>query len=788
MACTFIKIPLQSSTIFLLSFYQQNMPVMKYCKSLLLLGLCSLYLGIYASFAQPLAHAWSPNSLLWSDDEPRPLPDIESFERVQWEKTGHLFTRLITADDGTQQIVEYDPASGFASQVLVSSLELTPSGSQQALHVESYSYDRAHHLLLIFTNSKRVWRAHTRGDFWVYNLQAHRLHQLGKGLPPSSLQFAKISPDGKMAAYVSEHNIYVEDLATGKRKQLTHDGTEKIINGTFDWAYEEELFCRDGFRWSPDSKSIAYWQINASKVRDYLMLNTTDSIYSFTIPVQYPKVGYNPSSARIGVVDVNSGITSWIKIPGDPYQHYLPRMEWAGNANELMIQQLNRRQDSSVLYLANVKNHTVKRIYAEGDTTWIDLNYFWQYDRPGWDWIAHYQDFLWTTEKDGWKHVYRLHRDGTGEKLLTRGNYDVIDIAGIDEQNGWLYFTASPENATQQYLYRVRLDGSSTTPEKVSPANETGTHQYQFSADGLFALHIFSNHTTPPVAEMVAFPSGSVLKSLPQYPLSAEQVHFLTRNPQTFFRVTTDDGVTMDGWIIKPANFDSTKKYPVLFYVYGEPASTTVRDVFAPNAWYQQLADAGYVIISVDNRGTPAPKGAAWRHAIYRGIGVLNIHDQAMAARKILEWPWVDTSRIAVWGWSGGGSSTQNLMFQYPDIYKTGMAVAGISYLPCYDNIYEERYMGLMPDDSAYYEAGSSINHVEGLRGHLLIVHGSGDDNVHYQNQERLINALVAHGKQFAMMEYPNRTHSISEGKGTTQHLYTLLTQFLETNCPPGAR
>ena len=761
---------------------------MKRYLTVMLLAAMAYYDGISSLVAQPLHRAWSPNSLVWDHDEDHPLPDIESFAQVQWEKTGHRFTQLLNDENGSQRILEFDPSDNFAQQLLVTSQQLIPAGSSTPIHIESYTYYPEHHVLLIFTNSRRVWRAHTRGDFWIYNLAQHRLYQLGKGLPAASLQFAKISPDGKMAAYVSQHNIYVEELATGKRKQLTHDGTEKIINGTFDWAYEEELFCRDGFRWSPDSKSIAYWQVNASHVRDYLMLNTTDSIYSFVIPVQYPKVGYNPSSARIGVVNVASGITTWLKIPGDPYQHYLPRMEWAGNSDELMIQQFNRRQDSSVLYLANIRNHTIKRIYAEGNNTWIDLNYFWQYDRPGWDWIHDYHDFLWTTEKDGWKHVYRLHRDGTGETLLTRGNYDVIDIEGIDEKNNWLYFTASPDNATQQYLYRVRLDGSSSQPEKVSPAQQTGTHQYRFSADARYALHIFSNHNTPPVAEMVEMPDEHVLKSFPQYPLSAEQVKFLTRNPQTFFQVTTDDGVTMDGWMIRPANFDSTKKYPVLFYVYGEPASTTVRDVFAPNSWYQQLADQGYVIISVDNRGTPAPKGAAWRHAIYRGIGVLNIHDQAMAARKIMQWPWVDTSRIAVWGWSGGGSSTQNLMFQFPDIYKTGMAVAGISYLPCYDNIYEERYMGLLPDDSAYYEAGSSINHVEGLRGNLLIVHGSGDDNVHYQNQERLINALVAHQKQFSMMEYPNRTHGISEGKGTTQHLYTLLTDFLETHCPPGAR
>lgn len=733
------------------------------------------------SHAQPLRRAWSYHSLSFSPSYP---PEDEgSFSGLQWEKTGHRYTRMEHAG-GAFDIAEFDPANDFSKKILIRASALKPAGGAAPLKVELYTWYPEHQKLLLFTNSRKVWRAHTRGDFWVYDLNSTKLFQLGRGLAPSSLQFAKISPDGTRAAYVSGHNIYVEDLATGKRRQLTTDGTEKIINGTFDWAYEEELFCRDGFRWSPDSKSIAYWQINATHIRDYLMLNTTDSVYSFVVPVQYPKVGYDPSSARIGVVSLSTGQTRWMHIPGDPVQHYLPRMDWAGNSSELLVQQLNRKQDTSVLYLVDVDKARAREIYAEGDKAWIDLNYFWQYDRPGWDWIDGGKRLLWTTEKDGWRHVYRMDRDGSHETLITREPADVIDIAGIDDKHGFLYYYASPGNATQQYLYRTTLNGKGKA-ELLSPG--PGTHTCDVSPDGLYGVHTFSSHLAPPVSTFMSMDPYQAIKPGRGPAVSGRELAFELRNPTTFFQVTTRDHVTMDGWMIRPARFDSTKKYPVLFYVYGEPAACTVKDEFSPNPWFQQLADMGYVIISLDNRGTPAPKGRAWRKAILKKIGVLNIRDQAMAAEQILKWTWVDNSRIAVWGWSGGGSSTQNLMFQYPDIYQTGIAVAGVSNLLYYDNIYEERYMGLLPEDLKYYQAGSSVNHVKGLRGNLLIIHGSGDDNVHYQNQEALINALVGAGKQFSMMEYPNRTHAISEGEGTTRHLYTLMTDFLEQHCPPGA-
>ncbi|UKJ06172.1 S9 family peptidase [Solitalea lacus] len=709
-----------------------------------------------------------------------------NFSQLQWNKDGHLFTLLNELSNGFE-IAEYNPVQNFEKKILVTSADLIQKETAKPLPVESYTWDPAKQVLLLFSNSKRVWRENTRGDFWIYDVKTKALRQIGKGLPASSLQFAKLSPDGLKAAYVSKHNIYVEDLQSGKITQLTFDGTDRVINGTFDWAYEEELFCRDGFRWSPDSRAIAYWQIDASKIGNFLMINNTDSIYSFTIPVEYPKVGFNPSKAKIGVINIEATSTKWMNIPGDAEKNYLPRMDWAGNSNELMVQQLNRKQDSCKLYLINAQSGSAKNVYKESDAAWIDLNYFWQYDRTGWDFINGGKEFLWTSEKDGWRHVYRLNRDGSNERLISKGNYDVMDIKGIDPAKGILYFYGSTKNATQQYLYSLKIDGKGALT-MVSPANQTGTHTYNASPDGQFAVHSFSNHTTAPQEQFIKLNGHEKLKDGESYRLTAEQIKQYMPNPKSFFQVTTADGITMDGWMIKPANFDESKKYPLLFDIYGEPAAATVKDVFSPNNWHQQLANKGYVIISLDNRGAPVAKGREWRKAIFKNIGVLNVRDQAMATKEILKWKWVDSSRVAVWGWSGGGSSTQNLMFKYPEIYKTGMAVAGVANMLTYDNIYQERYMGLLPQSLNSYKEGSSINHVKGLQGNLLLIHGSGDDNVHYQNHEMLVNALVAAGKSFEMMVYPNRSHSINEGEGTSKHLFQLLTKYLEEHCPAGAR
>ncbi len=703
---------------------------------------------------------------------------------LRWALDGNSYTKV---ENG--EIVQYLlPAN--TKTVLISKDKLVPAGQSTPLFIRSFDFSDDNSKVLIYTNSKKVWRQDTRGDYWVLNTKSNELSQLGKSRPASSLMFAKISPDGNKAAYVSEHNIYMEDITSHEIKVLTStEGTKKLINGTFDWVYEEEFDCRDGFRWSPDSKSIAYWQIDANQIRDYLMLNTTDSIYPFTVPVEYPKVGEAPSPYKIGVISLTNATTKWLNIPGDHRQSYLPRMEWAGNSNEIILQQLNRKQNESRIMICNVPDETVKEIYKENDEAFIDINNSVQNDDvTGWDWINKNKEFVWLSEKDGWRHIYRISRDGKKESIITKGNYDVIKVNLIDEKSGWIYFMASPENATQKYLFRVKLDGTGKA-ERISPADEPGTHAYYISPNGLYAQHSFSNAYTPPVTEWINLAKNTSLGAPSIIP---DRITFSKKyNNVEFFKITTEEGVEMDGWMIKPAHFDSTKKYPVLFYVYGEPAAQTVTDAYGSarmRLFNGNMAEEGYIQMSLDNRGTPAPKGRVWRKSIYRQIGRINIRDQALACKKIITWPFVDPKRIAVWGWSGGGSSTLNLLFQYPDLYQTGVAIAAVGNQLSYDNIYQERYMGLPQENRQDFILGSPVTYAKNLKGNLLYMHGTGDDNVHYQNAELLINELVKNNKIFSLMSYPNRTHSISEGEGTSRHVSTMFTDFIRKNCPGGGR
>ena len=672
--------------------------------------------------------------------------------------------------------------------ILVAKEKLHRPGSEQVMPVIDFAFTPDSANVLIFTNAARVWRYNTKGDYYLINRASGQARQLGQSAsnkrPAQSLMYAKLSPDGKNVGYVSEHNLFVENVATGQTTQLTTDGTRKRINGTFDWVYEEEFDCRDGFRWSPDSKQIAYWQVDATHIRDYLMLNTTDSIYSHVVPVEYPKVGESPSPTRIGVVAASGGPTAWLPIPGDPQQHYLTRMEWLPGGGSLIVEQLNRKQNENKLLICNLAAKSVTPIYTETNNAWVDAK-----ENPsGWDWLDGGKAFVWVSEKDGWRHLYRLSIDGKKEVLLTPGSYDIGVVNAIDEATNQIYFTASPQNTNQRYLYRTRLDGKGKA-ERLTPAELAGTHGYTLSPNGKLAQHTFTNYQTPPVREWVSLPDHKAVNSAESI---ATRMRLVAKPNVSFFNLTTDDGVSLDGWMAKPVDFDSTKKYPIVFYVYGEPASSTVNDNFGvgQNSLFNgDMAKAGYIYVALDNRGTPNLKGAAWRKSIYRNIGRINIRDQAMGARKLFsQHAYIDTSRVAVWGWSGGGSTTLHLMFQYPDIYKTGIAVAAVGNQLFYDNIYQERYMGLPQENREDFVAGSAITYAKNLRGNLLYIHGTGDDNVHYDNAELLINELVKYNKQFQVMPYPNRSHGIYEGEGTTQHLHTLYTNYLLKNCPPGPR
>lgn len=743
--------------------------------------LLSVIAPTYAQQAQPQAAA----QLLTIDSVLTGFR-VKSLGPVRWQQDGSGYLALEPAANNREvvELVRHDAASGERT-VMIPTDKLIPAGATAPLSIEGFDLSGDEQKVLIFTNSARVWRSNTRGDYWVVDLKTWNMKKLGGDAKPSTLMFAKFSPDGTRVAYVRENNIYIEDLG-GAIKQITSDGSRYIVNGTFDWVYEEELFCRDGFRWSPDGKQIAYWQLNSEGVKEMTLLNNTAELYPVITRFPYPKAGETNSAARVGVVSSSGGATRWFEIAGDPRNNYLPRMEWAANSDEVIIQQLNRLQNTNNVMLGDVHTGKVHSVLIEKDDAWVDTA--WgeiDWDRQGLargdvEWIDGGKRFLWVSERDGWRHIYSISRDGRDVKSVTPGNLDVINVERVDDTHHWIYFEASPDNATQRYLFRAPLDGSGKL-ERLTPQSQKGTHGYNISPRGDIAIHTFTTFTKVPITEIVRIPDTSVVRSLIDNRDVQDRLAKLKPTSTEFFKVDIGDGVQLDGWMIKPPDFDSTKHYPVLFYVYGEPWGQTVLDSWGGRneLWHMMLAQQGYIVVSVDNRGTPAPKGRAWRKIIYRKMGIINSQDQANAARAISKWPFVDASRIGIWGWSGGGSSTLNAMFRYPDVYKVGLSVAPVPDLRYYDTIYQERYCGLPQDHMDEYKQSSPITFAANLKGHLMIVHGTGDDNVHYQGTEALINALIAANKPFQMMSYPNRSHGIYEGPGTTRHLYTLFTRFI---------
>ena len=737
--------------------------------------------------AGPLA-AQADSGLLTLDRIGRGEFEAQGYGPIRWAKSGASYTVFEPSATvkGAEDLVQYEVTTGRRT-VLVPARRLVPPGDSVPIDIEDFAWSPAGPALLIYTNSKRVWRQRTRGDYWLVDTTSWSLRKLGPGARPSTLMFATFSPDGRRVAYVRERNLYVEDVADGRVTELTSDGSPTVVNGTFDWVYEEELSLRNGFRWSPDGQRIAYWQLDMDSVRNFDLINDTDSLYSFVVPVQYPKAGTSNSAARIGVVAATGGPTRWLDIPGDPRNHYLARMAWAASPREVVVQQLNRLQNTNRVMLGDAETGSVRTILTERDSAWLDVV-------DDLRWLDGGKSFLWVSERDGWRHLYRISRDGRTVKLLTPGAFDLISpdaafgepyVHAVDTTGGWAYFSASPDNATQRYLYRARLDGKGR-PERVTPASEPGSHDYDIAPGARWALHTWSAIDTPPRIELVRLPRHETIRTLVDNAELVARLRTLRLGPAEFFRTTADDGTKLDGWMLKPADFDSTKRYPLLFHVYGEPASQTVLDEWQGflGLWHRMLAQQGYIVASVDNRGTPAPRGRAWRKSIYRQIGVLASADQAAAARDLGRRPYIDPARIGIWGWSGGGSMSLNAIFRYPDLYAMAMAVAPVPDLRLYDTIYQERYMGLPSDDAEGYRIGSPITFAGQLKGKLLVVHGSGDDNVHFQGTERLVNALVAANKQFTMMDYPNRTHCICEGPGTTRHLFELLENYLHENLP----
>ncbi|MFA6117462.1 MAG: DPP IV N-terminal domain-containing protein [Sphingomonas sp.] len=743
-------------------------------------AISALALGVWVSLpvaAQQASHPLTLNDIYGPGavklDEPIPS---------KWLGAGDAYTTVeaSASTPGAVDIVRYDTATGKRS-VLVDARLLLPVGGATPLAISDYAWAPGGRYLMLFVRAPSARRNNPIGDYWLLDLTSHTLRQLGAKAPAQSLLYAEFSPDGARVAYLSGNNLYVEASDRADVRQLTSDASDHILNGRSDVVYEEEFRLGKAYQWSPDSRRIAYWQFDTEGVGTFYMMRNTDTLYSKPIPQQYPLPGTTNSAVRIGVVGVEAPGTTWFALDGDPRQNYVPRIGWAGNSAEVLIQHENRLQNTNHVMIGDAATGATRQIFLDQDKAWLMPTDEVQWMQGG-------RSFTWLSERDGWRHLYLVSRDGAKVDLRTPGDFDVVSIERIDEKAGQVYFIASPDNVTQRYLYRAALTGPAKI-ERLTPANSPGSNDYRIAPGGRWAFHTVSRFDAPPVIDVVSLPAHRSTRVMVRNEAMRAAVAATPHAAPEFFKVDVGGGTQLDAWMIKPPSFDPAKKYPLLVYVYSEPAGQTVSDRWGGDRylWHLMLAQQGYLVASVDSRGAASPRGRDWRKSIYRQIGLLASADQAAAVKAMIAArPYIDPARIGVWGWSGGGAMTLNAMFRYPDLYKTGIAVASPANQRLYNSIYQERYMGLPDDNAQGYADGSPINFAQNLKGNLLIVQGTGDDNVHYQNLEQLADRLISYNKQFSMMAYPDRTHGISEKPNTRLHLFTMMTDYLHQHLPAG--
>jgi dipeptidyl-peptidase 4 len=677
----------------------------------------------------------------------------------QWLADGSGYLDLRPATGGGNEIVRVNAATG-ASTVVAPAASLASNGAP--LVVESIVISSDGTKILLFHNSVRVWRQNTRGIYDVLDVASGKVTPLSA---TAGLQmFAKFSPDGKRVAFGRANNLFVTDLATHEERALTNDGSDVIINGTSDWVYEEELGIRDAFRWSPDSKKIAFWRFDQSPIPIFPMLDEL-SLQAKVIPERYPRPGDRNSKVTVGVVDADTRATTWLHT-GEG--EYIAAMAWAGK-DSLAIQRMPRTQNRIDLLMLSSTSGDGRTVLTERDSAWVNVDD----DTP--KWVANGTMFLWPSERSGWRQYYLYKRDGTLVRRVTRDSVDVASLVGVDEKRGYVYVIAAAPTPMQRQLFRYPLKGGA----EMRVTAEPGSHRVSVAPDGSAMVDIASTAQLPGAATLVSLAPKGARHVLEANADVRERLEGLTRAPE-FFQVPMPDGAKLNAMRILPPDFDSTRKYPVLMYVYGGPASQTVLDDFGGDRylWHEMLARKGIIVVSVDNRGTGA-RGSAFRHIVYEHLGIHESDDQIAAAKWLGTQSWVDASRIGIWGWSYGGYMTAMTSFRGGPLFRAAISVAPVTDWRLYDDIYTERYMRTPAENAAGYEEGAPLKYVSGLTASYLLVHGTGDDNVHPQNSIQLVDKLEDANKQFQFMVYPGRTHSILGGNSRT-HLFTMLTNFVD--------
>lgn len=582
-----------------------------------------------------------------------------------------------------------------------------------------------------------------------------------------------LSPDGSRVAEARNRIVSVRDVDSEEWTPLTADVGDR------DVSYRD-------LRWSPSGEYISFVEVDTTDVKQRSVLVPGDPSYPGVEQHRFARVGGKIAALRVGVADVENEMVRWLplEVPADGF--YLGQVDWIADSNELLVETMSRFRDRREFWIASIDGK-LDRIYREVNEAWAVGSHG---INSGAQWIRNGEACIFISEKDGWRQVWLLSRDGKTETKLTQGEFDLIDRVHVDEVGGWYYFYASPDNATQKYLYRVALDGSGTL-ERITPKDQPGTHSYDISPDAKWAIHTYSTLNSPPVVDLVSLPDHKVVRVLEDNHELRERFDKLAPRPTEFVQIDIGDGVVMDAHITKPREFDESKKYPVFVYVYGEPYLQTVVDDWGQRQidFLRVVADQGYITVSIDNRGTAAPKGAAWRRSVFGSLGPLSTEDQAAALKKLAEMkPYIDLERVGIWGWSGGGSNTLNALFRKPEVYHVGIAVVPKPQPWLYNAWFQEIYMRTREVNAEGYERSAPINFAEGLKGKLLIVTGSGETNTHIQIIEGLVDRLIELGQSFDYMVYPNRNHGLREGPGTVVHVRMLILRYLIENLPRGPR
>lgn len=690
----------------------------------------------------------------------------EGIQNVNWMQDGQFYTALESTDNN-EELRKYNIITG-EYEVLVTTSDLKVEGRSKPINIQGYQFSSDESKILIKTDVERIWRRSTRENYFVYDLETGETEKLTES--GQKQQYAHLSPSGNKAAFVQENNLYLVNLQTGEEKTITEDGKfNHIINGATDWVYEEEFGFARAWHWSPNGEKIAFYRFDESHVKEFFMTDW-GSLYPGQTRFKYPKAGERNSIVKIGVYDLPSEETTWMDVESQNDQ-YIPRINWTKNSHTLAIRRMNRLQNKQDLMLADVESGQTEIIKTETSDAWIDVNDDLKFLENG-------AKFFYASEESGYNHIYLYNKSGELIRQVTKGDWEVTNFLGHNKETGKLYYVSTEESPLQRHLYSINIDGS----DKKKLSDGEGWNSINMSRDYKYYIETFSAAENPPEYNL--------------HKADGEQVRVLESNAAledtlTEYAVPSKEFIdiplsqaSLNGYIMKPHDFDPDKEYPVLFYVYGGPGSQTVTKSFASRQrqmWHRYLTSQGYIVVSVDNRGTGA-RGRDFEKQVYKKLGQYEVTDQIDAAKYILDnYDYIDEDRVGIWGWSYGGFMSTLVLAQGGDIFDTAIAVAPVSNWRFYDTIYTERFMQTPQLNPEGYRDGSPMTYADQIEGDYLLVHGTGDDNVHFQNSVELVNKLVAEGVQFQTMYYPNRSHGIYGGN-TRSHLYKMLNNFILEN------